>query len=95
MKLTQSVKPSPSIDQPIPDPGISELAKAALKADFDDSKWQSVVVNGTMETFGEGWQADGEAVLRTTVDIPKEWAGRDLMLHLGRIDDFDVTTFKR
>jgi hypothetical protein len=34
---------------------------------------------------------DGEAVVRRTINIPASWAGKNLSLHLGAIDDFDVT----
>ncbi len=36
---------------------------------------------------------DGVVWLRKTVQIPPEWAGRDLSLHLGRIDQADRTFF--
>jgi hypothetical protein len=34
---------------------------------------------------------DGEAVVRREIDVPAGWAGRDLNLQLGAVDDFDVT----
>jgi len=43
---------------------------------------------------GGDWAAgDGEAVFRRVVTIPEEWAGRDLVLSLGPVDDFDDTFF--
>jgi hypothetical protein len=34
---------------------------------------------------------DGEAVVRREISVPANWAGKDLKLQLGAIDDFDVT----
>jgi len=36
---------------------------------------------------------DGTLWLRREVEVPASWAGRDLVLHLGPIDDMDVTWF--
>ena len=68
------------------DPGISEAATALL----DGSK----PITGTMQVPGgvPGLiQRDGEAVMRREINIPTSWAGKDLRLELGRVDDFDVT----
>ncbi|MBN2200318.1 9-O-acetylesterase, partial [bacterium] len=36
---------------------------------------------------------DGTVWYRRDVDVPAEWAGRDLELRLGAIDDYDITFF--
>ncbi len=36
---------------------------------------------------------DGVVWLRKTVDIPSEWAGKDLLLQLAPVDEVDVTLF--
>ncbi len=78
------------------DPGMTDAARAALVPTFDDHEWQQVGVPGQWEHFGEPWsnpqREDGEAVFRTTVDVPPSWAGKALELCLGTIDDSDTTT---
>ena len=57
--------------------------------DFNDSTWPGCPVPGTFdEAAGE---VDGAVWYRRTVEIPPTWAGRDLELHLGVIDDLDHT----
>jgi beta-galactosidase len=67
---------------------LSEEATAAVATGADDSAWDQAAVPGMWSGFTE---MDGEAVFRTRVSIPPEWAGRDLTLSLGAVDDFDVT----
>ncbi|PYS80175.1 MAG: 9-O-acetylesterase [Acidobacteria bacterium] len=40
-----------------------------------------------------GLDVDGSIWFRREVDVPAAWAGRDLTLSLGAIDDFDTTYF--
>ena len=40
-----------------------------------------------------GLQIDGAVWFRKTVTVPESWAGKDLLLNLSAIDDFDVTYF--
>jgi hypothetical protein len=93
-RLIQRLDAAPSPDKGPKDPGISEDAKRALAADFDDSGWQVVKAPGGMELYGGAWNnADGEAVLRKTIEVPAVLQGQDLKLSLGQIDDFDDTYF--
>ena len=56
-----------------------------------EQDWQSVPVPGRWESvFGKH---DGYAWLKAYVVLPKEWAGQELTLHAGRIDDSDETYF--
>jgi hypothetical protein len=67
---------------------------SALRADFDDAKWQKVEAPGAMESYGGVWaDAEGEAVLRKVIDVPAALLGQDLTLSLGAIDDYDDTYF--
>jgi beta-galactosidase len=76
------------------DKGISEEAKRAVAANFDDSKWQVVSVPVDMDSYGETWDsADGEAVFRKTIEVPKALQGQDLKISLGSVDDYDETYF--
>ena len=58
-------------------------------SDFNDSDWESCLVPGYFdEVTGD---LDGAVWYRRTLDIPASWAGQDLELHLGVIDDLDHT----
>lgn len=77
------------------DPGITPAAREALEPGFDDAAWPVVRVPGQWEHFGGAWgdatSEDGEAVFRATVQVPASWAGKDLELCLGTVDDSDTT----
>lgn len=59
---------------------------------FDDASWK----NATLPQL-KGWEKDGlpdfDGVVwfRKSVDVPANWNGQDLTLHLGAIDDRDTT----
>ena len=63
------------------------------KVETDDSAWQSVAQPGAWERNGvaEYNNFDGVVWLRRTVEVPAQWAGRDLKLSLGTVDDDDTT----
>jgi sucrose-6-phosphate hydrolase SacC (GH32 family) len=93
-KLTLKLPPAPSMDQPHPDHGLTEQARKLVAADADESDCETVVVPSPFGEYSEGWSnCNGETVLRKHVNIPAEWAGKDLTLSLGAIDDFDDTFF--
>jgi hypothetical protein len=78
----------PAAESPgtLKDPGISQAATALL----DGSK----AITTTMQVPGgvPGLiSRDGEAVMRREINIPASWAGKDLKLEMGRVDDFDIT----
>lgn len=58
-------------------------------------RWTDIQVPGLFEDqLKDRYGAfDGLVWYRRTVEIPAEWAGKDLMLRLGAIDDDDVTFF--
>lgn len=77
------------------DPGI-----AAEAANWQDPALQTgdAWVAATLPALWEdGLKQDarinGGVWVRRTVEIPAAWAGRDLMLGLGAIDDFDIAWF--
>ncbi|HEV7298430.1 MAG TPA: hypothetical protein VGN72_03630 [Tepidisphaeraceae bacterium] len=75
-----------------PDPGMSESAEALLAVTVADDEWDKVKAPGSLEDLGAPWAAaNGEIVLRKTIDVTEAMAARDLVLELGPIDDFDVT----
>lgn len=63
------------------------LALGWAEPGFDDAGWFGCPVPGTFdEAAGE---MDGALWYRREVMIPPAWAGQDLELHLGAVDDFD------
>ncbi len=72
------------------DPGNTGVEKGWAKPDFDDAEWKSITFPGGCEFFQK---SDGAAWFRRTVTIPDAWAGKDVKLSLGVIDDYDVTYF--
>jgi len=93
-RLIQRLAAAPSPDKGPQDKGISAEAKRAVAADFDDTKWQVVEAPRAMESYGGEWaDAEGEAVLRKTIEVPAALQGQDLKLSLGAVDDYDDTYF--
>lgn len=57
---------------------------------LDTSGWETMNLPVLWEDAGHpGF--DGIAWFRRSFDVPANWAGRDLEIHLGAIDDFDTT----
>jgi sialate O-acetylesterase len=57
----------------------------------DLSAWKKMRLPQLWETAG--LDVDGVVWFRREVDVPAAWAGKDLTLKLGAIDDFDTTYF--
>ena len=74
------------------DEGNEGFKKGWAKQDFDDSNWDSMNVPGFWENQ-DNMQIDGAIWFRKEIQIPNECEGRELLLTLGAIDDFDVTYF--
>lgn len=76
----------------IHDTGNDGLKDGWAEPSFDDSTWRDAPVPGEwnvvlkLNLLGAAWY-------RKEVDVPEAWAGKDLNLDLGAIDDFDVTYF--
>jgi len=71
------------------DPGSAANASWAATS-LDASAWKTMTLprrweNGTLPDY------DGVVWFRRTFELPELWAGRDLMLRLGPIDDRDTT----
>jgi sialate O-acetylesterase len=58
-------------------------------ADFDASDWKTMAIPQLFETAG--LQIDGSVWFRREVEVPADWAGKDLVLTLGALDDYDTT----
>ncbi len=70
------------------DPAKTKEAEVWKNSDYDDSKWEKAIIpSGIPENVdGIGW-------FRKTVTLPEKWAGQNLTLELGVVDDCDVTYF--
>jgi sialate O-acetylesterase len=73
------------------DPGNKGADLGYARDDFDESGWQRMRLPQHWESAG--LSIDGAVWFRKTVDVPAQWAGKDLALSLGPIDDFDTTYF--
>ncbi len=75
------------------DPGNMGFKEGWANPDFNDTGWKAVQVPGVWDSYGPDWQFDGIVWFRKIVNIPAAWAGKDLPLNLGVLDDFDTTYF--
>ena len=70
------------------DPGDKGFEQGWAKVDFDDSGWERIELPRTWPE-----SMDGAIWYRREVTLPEDWAGRDVQISLGSIDDYDVTYF--
>jgi len=63
-----------------------------MSPDFDDSSWDTLTcpIEWSKSTFG---MHEGVAWFRINIEIPANWANRELTLDLGPVDEMDVTWF--
>jgi sialate O-acetylesterase len=61
------------------------------KPELDIADWQKMSEPQFWETAG--LNLDGSIWFRRDVDVPASWAGRDLTLSMGPVDDYDTTYF--
>jgi sialate O-acetylesterase len=74
------------------DPGLAEAAKGWMAPGLTlDGEWKELALPGAIEAAG--LQINGGIWFRKEVAIPAGWAGKELLLRLGAIDDFDTTWF--
>ena len=73
------------------DPGNKGVSMGWAKPGFDDSGWKPMTVPGSW--IKQGLAGNGAFWARCRVDIPADWAGHELTLHLGGIDKTDITYF--
>jgi len=65
--------------------------KGWARSDFDDHAWPRM----SLPTYWQhqGLKFNGCVWFRRELDLPADWAGHDLVLNLGPVDDFDTTYF--
>lgn len=68
------------------DAGLREHWERPSQSDAD---WSGIVLPAKIQTLWKG--INGVYWFRKEIDIPAEWAGKDLTLSLGPVDDFDET----
>ncbi len=71
-------------------------AGAAAKfagADLDESDWKTMNVPANWETSPDFKNVDGIVWFRKTVEIPAAWAGKEIILRPGPIDEVDQAFF--
>lgn len=71
---------------------IEEMKKQYNYKDIEDNKWKTI---NAPETFEENAypETNGFFWLKKNIDLPEEYAGKDITLHLAAIDDLDFTYF--
>jgi sialate O-acetylesterase len=73
------------------DPGNQGVTQGWADAAFDDSKWATMRIPGTWTS--QGHRHSGVFWFRRSVQIPRDWAGKELILNLGGADKQDITYF--
>lgn len=73
------------------DPGNEGEKKGWHETNCDTSTWKTLNVPGYLEQVFPGW--DGVFWFRREVEIPSDWAGKELTFVLGAVDDVDMTYF--
>lgn len=90
MQVTRKLSPAATEAAAQPDPGISATAKALVSLKAPTDGWQTVTLPQMLPFFRDN---DGEAVFRKEINIPKSQEGKDLILSLGALSDFDNAFF--
>ena len=73
------------------DPGPTDHARSWALPQMDSRDWPTMSVPQPWERVGPNMEIDGAVWFRKGVEVPARWAGKDLELHLGAIDDLDTT----
>ncbi|HEY9551009.1 MAG TPA: sialate O-acetylesterase [Prevotella sp.] len=74
------------------DKGFENRVPVWAATNFDDSQWaKTTVPNRADDAEMAGF--DGVIWMRFEMSIPQRWAGKDLQLNLGTVDDNDITYF--
>lgn len=70
--------------------GFSGKKAVWAETGFDDSSWKTIHVPGDIGLQGFA-DFDGSVWFRTTFDMPESFAGHEVVLKLGTVDDNDIT----
>ena len=90
--LKKNAEPAAKKEEPTyTDPGNKGLAEGFAAPKTSLEGWEEMILPQPWERAG--LKIDGAVWFRRDVEIPESWAGKDLTLSLGPIDDFDTTYF--
>jgi sialate O-acetylesterase len=75
----------------VQDPGNKGYGLGWAKLEFDDSQWQEMELPQPWQRGGVA--GNGVVWFRRIIEIPDEWVGHEIVLHLGACDKHDITYF--
>jgi sialate O-acetylesterase len=75
--------------KPYEDPGNEGVKLGYAEMDHADGDWKTMDLPRFWESTG--LNIDGSVWFRREFDLPTNWAGKELSLSLGALDDFDTT----
>ncbi|MFN3422871.1 MAG: sialate O-acetylesterase, partial [Armatimonadota bacterium] len=79
---------------PLKDPGNKGEEMGWAKPEFNDSDWETMnLPQAWAIALPQKMNINGAVWFRKVVVIPNDWAGKDLVLSLGPINDYDTTYF--
>jgi beta-galactosidase len=90
MKIALKLPPAASEATAPPDPGITPAAQELVGQTVSAEGWTPVRLPQMLPFFKDN---NGEAVFRKEIIIPENQAGKEMILSLGVLDDFDNTCF--
>jgi sialate O-acetylesterase len=73
------------------DTGNEGVGRGWADGKFDDIAWKTMELPCVWQSAGLSF--NGAVWFRRQVDVPAAWAGKELTLSLGAVDDFDTTYF--
>jgi hypothetical protein len=83
-------EPRPAGTPDVTPPRVIE--PAASDAERDAAEWAAIDLPGPWERQDSRWNdTRDELILKRTIEIPRAWIGRNLIVSLGKIDDSDHT----
>ena len=91
LKIPAVMEESLQFENLPPQPPNSGQEMGWATTGFDDSGWERAVMPAQWKAFGI--YTNGTVWFRKKVEIPEEWAGRELILSLGGVDKHDITYF--
>lgn len=71
---------------------VAKINTRYAEESFDDAGWNAMQLPVKWESAGLP-DFDGVVWFRKVVEVPASWAGKDLQLDLGPVDDQDITWF--
>jgi len=74
------------------DPGNKGFGMGWAASDCPMSHWTDIGAPGLWRSMSDE-KCEGAVWYRRDIEVPKAWEGKDLLLALGAIDDFDTTYF--